>query len=136
MQNFLIESLLYRIQHKLISYDCNFKSPLSETAFKVDAEDVLLLMNYAAFRSVNQTPEELPREYTYSYPFKESLSKCNPRSIFKFNNQLFTVEQFLNTSNMNSLIEYLDTVSVKSDVDNLTNLLHHFRALFHIYNLY
>lgn len=136
MQNFLLESLLYRIQHNLISYDCNFKSPLSESAFKVDAEDVLLLMNYAAFRSVNQTPEELPREYTYSYPFKESLSKRTSRSIFKFNNQAFTVEQFVNTSNMNKLIEWLDTVSVSSGEDNLTNLLHQFRALLHINNQY
>ena len=42
----------------------------------------------------------------------------------------------LNTSNMNKLIEWLDTVSVNSSTDNLTNLLHQFRALLHINNQY
>ena len=37
---------------------------------------------------------------------------------------------------MNKLIEWLDTVSINSGTDNLTNLLHQFRALLHINNQY
>lgn len=136
MINFLIESMLYRIQHKKLSFDCSFVYPHSGAIAKMDPEDLILLMNYAAYRSVNQFPEVLPSAYIYRYPFVDDWDHSNVKNTISYGQGSYKIDQWVDVKSTRNSIEWLGSSGYRSASENLLNLMKQFKALLKINDQY
>lgn len=129
MYNFMLDSIVYRAWTGRSGYGCTFKIPTSGEVLKLDPQDLILLMHYAAFRSVNQEPVLLPTEYMLQYPFVHSVAdaEINPTLVWEGNH--YDIKEFVDVEFVQNAIEWLDTNDYENATENARNLVHQFKAL-------
>lgn len=72
LNNFLLDSLVYAISKGLYTTTIDITEPITSVALSLSALDALFLYSYCAFRSLSQSPTELPTNYVVKTAFAQN----------------------------------------------------------------
>lgn len=85
MINFFLQTLVYRLYENHISFTTVLTDPYSGTNLELGMNDVLLIYNWALFRSFNETPINIPSGFIVNLPFKKDqvlISQMRPNITY------------------------------------------------------
>lgn len=131
MVSFLIESFIYRCSINQIGVTYKFRNPLTDSYVELMPIEILALLNFACFRSVEQKPTDFPALGALNYPLHTSWAKMDIKESFVYDGHTFLTKQFVDLNAVKKLVD-IPYAPIDNAPDQLRFFMKNFRGFLNL----